>query len=55
MTIGLLLSALFVVLQITGQIDWEWWQLVLPSLIEIGVSLLVIFFWVVIIGSLSRR
>lgn len=42
MTVGLLLSGLFVVLQLTGQIHWEWWQLVLPSLIEIGFYLL---FW----------
>lgn len=46
MTIGALLSIIFFALQYIGQIDWEWWQIVMPMLIEIGLYVLV---WLLIL------
>ena len=37
MTAGLLFTVIFLVLQFTGQIHWEWWQIVLPMFIEFGL------------------
>lgn len=54
MTFGLLLSALFFILDWTGKVDWTWWQILLPSFIELGLSLLVFILWITIIGSISK-
>lgn len=44
MTIGLLLSIIFFAMDYTGKVDWEWWQIVMPSLIEIGLYVVVWLF-----------
>ena len=44
------LTAVFTVLKLRGEIDWAWWQVTLPLLIVIGVSLLVF----VVLGLTGR-
>ena len=34
------LQLLFIGLQLTGGIDWHWWQVLLPKLIEISLVLI---------------
>lgn len=41
MTIGLLLSILFLILQLTGNIDWQWWQIAMPIFIELAFTLFI--------------
>ncbi len=48
MTIGLLLSIIFMVLKLTGHIDWNWGIVFLPAIIEFVLSLTVYrtpFWW----------
>lgn len=54
MSIGLLLTALFLILQLTGNIDWYWWQIALPIFIELGILLLWAIVWFVLIVLLGR-
>jgi hypothetical protein len=39
MTIGLILTLLFLVLKLTRNIDWAWWIVFLPLIVEFVVSL----------------
>lgn len=41
-----LLTLIFITLKLTGYIDWSWWLVLLPSIISIGllVILLVLYF-----------
>lgn len=39
-----LLTLLFIGLKLTHNIDWSWWWVLSPSLITIGVCLLIIVF-----------
>lgn len=39
MTIGLILTILFAVMDYTGQVDWQWWQVCMPMFIELGLQL----------------
>jgi hypothetical protein len=48
MTIGLILSLIFMVLKLTGNIDWHWGLVFLPAIIEFVLSLVVYrspFWW----------
>ena len=48
MTIGLILSLIFMVLKLTGNIDWHWGIVFLPAIIEFVLSLVVYrspFWW----------
>ncbi len=38
MSIGLLLSIIFMVLKLTGNIDWNWFIVLLPVIIEFILS-----------------
>lgn len=40
MTIGLILTIIFAVMDYTGQIDWTWWQVCMPLFIELTLNLL---------------
>lgn len=42
MTIGLILSIIFVVLKVLGLIQWSWLIVFLPCLIEFGLELVVV-------------
>ncbi len=39
MTIGLILSVIFMVLKLTGNIDWNWFLIFLPVIIEFVLSM----------------
>lgn len=43
MSIGVVLTIIFVVLQLTHVIDWAWWQIVLPALVEVAFDLALVF------------
>lgn len=36
-----LLTVVFVVLKLTGLIDWSWWWVLSPILIPIGIAILI--------------
>lgn len=40
MTLGLGLTVVFIVLKLTHVIDWSWWLVCLPEIIEVGIGLL---------------
>lgn len=57
MSLGLLLTIIFLVLQLTHNIDWTWWQICLPVFIEVG---LYVVLWILAalfggLAILSRR
>ncbi len=39
MTIGLILSLIFMVLKLTGNINWSWFIVFLPVIVEFVISL----------------
>jgi Transmembrane Fragile-X-F protein len=39
MTIGLILTLIFLVLKLTGYLHWEWWIVFLPVIVEFIVSM----------------
>lgn len=41
MSLGLLLSIIFMVLKLTGYISWNWWIVFLPAIIEFVLALMV--------------
>lgn len=45
--LGSLLTVVFVVLKLTRVIDWSWWCVVLPTLIEIAlvISMTILYIW----------
>ena len=43
-----ILTIIFVIAKIVGYINWSWWLVFLPSIISIGLSLLIWLFIVVI-------
>jgi hypothetical protein len=49
-----LLFIVFLVLQLTGNIDWPWYAITAPILISFGVWALVILFGIVIAFFASR-
>lgn len=42
MTIGLLLTIVFAILKLTHTVDWSWWIVVLPAIIEAGIDILLV-------------
>ena len=44
-----ILTIIFVIAKIVGYINWSWWLVLLPSIISIGLSLLIWLFIVVVI------
>ena len=36
------LTVIFVVLKLVGTIDWSWWWVVSPTLIDVGLSILIL-------------
>ena len=35
-----ILTVVFIVLKLTGHIGWEWWQVLLPEIIAVGVYII---------------
>lgn len=48
-----ILTIIFVIAKIVGYIEWSWWLVLLPSIISIGLSILVwlVIFVVIIIAA----
>lgn len=40
-----LLTLLFITLKLTHVIDWSWWTVLLPELIEIGLAVVILVVW----------
>jgi len=42
------LTVAFIVLKLTGVIDWSWWWVLSPTLIPVGIAipLVIIYLWV---------
>lgn len=43
-----ILTIIFVIAKILGYINWSWWLVLLPSIISIGLSILIWLFIVII-------
>ena len=41
-----ILTIIFVIAKIVGYIEWSWWLVLLPSIISLGLSILV---WLVVL------
>lgn len=50
-----LLNIVFIVLKLCGVIDWSWWLVFLPVLIEAGIGLITIIIVIIIMFINSRR
>ena len=54
LSLSSILTIIFVIAKLFGVINWSWWLVLLPSLISIGlwVLLIVVVLIIVIIGAL---
>lgn len=43
MSIGVFLTIIFVVLKVAHDVDWAWWQVALPVIIEVAFDLALFF------------
>lgn len=48
LSLGTIVFIVFLVLKLTGVIDWSWWWVVSPLLIELGFALAVILVVVIV-------
>ena len=53
MSVGVILSIIFLVLKLCGVVTWSWWIVALPMLIEFGLAVLITM--IVIIAVLYKR
>lgn len=44
MNIFELLWIIFIILKLTGLIDWSWWAVCSPILLEIGIYIIIVYF-----------
>ncbi|BCP41397.1 hypothetical protein MINTMi27_14900 [Mycobacterium intracellulare] len=42
MSIGVVLTIIFVVLKLLHDIDWSWWLVMLPVIIEAGLDIILV-------------
>lgn len=54
MTIGGLLTVLFVALKLTGHIDWTWLQVCMPVIIEICLVVFFLCVYLVLTFKITR-
>jgi hypothetical protein len=40
--ISIILTAIFVTLKVTGQVGWEWWQVLMPLFVVGGIYVLLV-------------
>ena len=52
--VGTVLTLIFVVLKLVGTIDWSWWWVLSPTLIPIGLTLVVLLV-LVLVGLKAKR
>lgn len=55
MTIGLIVSIIFVVLKVLGFIQWSWLIVFLPCLIEFGLELLAFIIYVIVVVLILKK
>lgn len=51
MGLASVLTIIFVIAKLAGVIHWSWWLVFLPTLISLGILLIILFF-VLVIGGL---
>lgn len=51
--IGTILTLIFVVLKLTGHIDWSWWWVLSP--LWIGAALIIFIFGILVLWILKDR
>lgn len=49
-----LLTIVFIVLKLTGQVDWSWWLVLLPEIIAV-VSLVVMLVFAVVVDIVCKK
>jgi hypothetical protein len=49
------LTLVFVVLKLTDYIDWSWWLVLLPTLLHVGLAIVIIAIGVIAGGKLAVR
>ena len=55
LTFAGLLTIVFIVLKLIGVIDWSWWIVICPILIEISVALIVLFVVLLFLKSGEKK
>lgn len=49
LTFLIFLTLVFLILKLTGAVDWSWWIILLPALIPVGmfviILLIIVLFW----------
>lgn len=53
--LGGVLTIIFVVLKLVGVIDWSWWWVLSPTLISIGLSLIIIIGYIIYLVIDDKR
>ena len=49
------LTLIFVVLKLTGQIDWSWWLVLLPEIIAVAIYIICFVIFGVIFGRTKKK
>jgi hypothetical protein len=49
--LGGFLQLMFIGLKLTGYINWPWWQVLLPTLIPLGVIVILCLVWLVLCAT----
>ncbi|MDZ4632256.1 hypothetical protein ORN01_25200 [Bacillus cereus] len=50
-----ILTVVFIVLKLTGVIDWSWWLVLLPELLAIGLYVIVVTVGGIITGKAIKH
>ncbi|MDA1509626.1 hypothetical protein PDJ86_22475 [Bacillus cereus group sp. TH36-2LC] len=50
-----ILTVVFIVLKLTGVIDWSWWLVLLPELLAIGLYVIVVTVGGIITGKVIKH
>ena len=53
--LGTVLTAIFVVLKLVGTIDWSWWWVLSPILIEIGLTIIILIGWAAYVAHEKKK
>jgi hypothetical protein len=48
-----LLTVLFVGLKLTNYIDWSWWWVLSPTIVQVGLA--IFFLFILLLASLYRK
>ena len=49
------LTIIFVVLKLVGTIDWSWWWVLSPILIDLGITLIILIGWAIWFASREEK